>query len=579
MEFNKTNWRSAYQWLEVKQEKLIRAYEKNDTNEILKIQVSILKDCRTTAIAVRRVASNKDSSTPGVDGKTLTTSLDQEKFAKILHKIMRNPSTYKPNKVTRIWARKDNGDMQLLKMLTIQDRLVQAVYLEAIAPIVEAQSCSNSFGFRKLRSAKDAVLSLRGKLIHPKASEWVFNADISKCFDRVNHEFLLRHVPLYRKVDRNVIRLMLKAKIIKQEKYKDPEIGTPQGSLLSPVLNNIALNGLEKAVKEKAFELVKPILKRRGNPKVHVVRYVDGFIIVGPSKKMLVFLIPIIKEFLSKRGLEISKEKFSIFNLWESDLDFLRFSFRKRTFNYRAQSETTWKKRKTKSSARVIILPNKVEQRVFKSKVREIVKSYTDVSTLIIILSKYLRSWANYFNVTSSSAEHVRKCHRFVFWLCWRKVKRLYSKLTKKQLKKRFFPKHKFYQNGRYVTRAWVFSSETKLERASTPGAKVRLYNLDSVKAPGNPIIRTELNAYLPGDKLQLEKVMTFHAPSTIERISRFQNFICPVCRQSLKNGETLELHHSPNLKTWQLQQVNNKKIKLFVLHKLCHLTIHKKKS
>lgn len=90
---------------------------------------------------------------------------------------------------------------------------MQAVYLEAIDPLVECNACRNSFGFRKFRSAQDAVLALRGKLIHPKASEWILNADIKKCFDRINHNFLLRSVPVYRKVDRNVLKKMLKAKI------------------------------------------------------------------------------------------------------------------------------------------------------------------------------------------------------------------------------------------------------------------------------------------------------------------------------------------------------------------------------
>lgn len=108
------------------------------------------------------------------------------------------------------------------------------------------------------------------------------------------------------------------------------------------------------------------------------------------------------------------------------------------------------------------------------------------------------------------------------------------------------------------------------------PTAKLRLYNLDSVKAPGLPIIGTGLNAYLPEDKLRLERSVTFHAPSTIERISARQNFICPVCGQSLRNGETLELHHSPSLKEWQLNLDKNKKVKLFVLHRLCHYRVHK---
>lgn len=171
MEFEKINWRSAYHWLEIKQEKLIKAYKNKNTNLTLQIQVSILKDYRTTAIAVRRVATNKGSNTPGVGGKVFKTVKDQTELAKAVHKIMRNPSTYKPNSVKRIWIPKSNGERRSLGISVILDRAVQAVYLEIIDPIVEIDSCENSYGFRKLRSAKDAILSLREKLTYPKASE------------------------------------------------------------------------------------------------------------------------------------------------------------------------------------------------------------------------------------------------------------------------------------------------------------------------------------------------------------------------------------------------------------------------
>jgi|JI61114BRNA_FD_contig_101_193406_length_4991_multi_4_in_0_out_0_1 RNA-directed DNA polymerase len=580
MKFEKINWRSAYSWLKIEQEKLIEAYEKKDKNLIIKIQVSILKDFRTTAIAVRRVATNKGSNTPGVDGKVLKTAKDRTELAKAVHKIMLNPSTYKPDAVKRVWVSKDNDGRRPLGIPTTIDRAVQAVYLEVVDPIVEINSCENSYGFRKFRNAKDAVLSLRGKLIHPKASEWVLSADISKCFDKISHEFLLRHVPLHRKVDRNIIMKMLKAKVIDQRDVFESENGTPQGGILSPVLANIALNGLEKTIKEKAAEVVKSVLGRRGNPKVHVVRYADDFIILAPSKKMLLVLMPAIENFLSKRGLQISKDKSSLFNIWENEIQFLGFSFKKKAFNYRTRVEIVWEKRKTKSKSRIEILPLKEKQKLFKKKVKDIVKSHTDISTLIITLSQYLRGWANYFNATSTSAEHVRKCHRYVLKLCCQKVGKIYPKLALKERKSRFFPKHKFYQNGRYVTRAWVFSSSTKLERPSNNFAKVRLYNLDSVMAPGKAIIKTGMNAYLSKDKLQLNKNVTLVASSSVEKIAARQGFICPGCGQNLGNGEQIEIHHSPNLKDWQLSQSqkgNKKNVKLFALHRLCHRKIHNK--
>lgn len=120
---------------------------------------------------------------------------------------------------------------------------------------------------------------------------------------------------------------MLKTKIIDQSDVFEPESGTPQRRILSPVLANVALNGLEKAIKEKAAEVVKSVLGRRGNPKVYVVRYADDLIVVAPSKKMLRVLMPIIEKFLFERGLEISKNKSFTFNIWESEVKNLGFSF------------------------------------------------------------------------------------------------------------------------------------------------------------------------------------------------------------------------------------------------------------
>ena len=143
-----------------------------------------------------------------------------------MFEIIRTPSIYKPSTVKRVWIPKKDGFQRPLGIPAIVDRVVQAVYPGTIDLLVEHNACKNSFGFRKFRSSQDAVLALRRKLIHPKASEWILNADIKKCFDQVNHDFLLRSVPIYRKVDRNVIKKMLKAKIIDMRAVTAPEMGT-----------------------------------------------------------------------------------------------------------------------------------------------------------------------------------------------------------------------------------------------------------------------------------------------------------------------------------------------------------------
>lgn len=560
MKFNQVNWKSAYEWLHEKQALLVKVYKKGDTLKVRHIQISILKDFRTTAIGVRRVTGSSGSRTPGVDGVIATTAEERELLAKKVHSIVRTPSIYKPSAVKRVWIPKKDGSQRPLGIPTIVDRAVQAVYLEAIDPLVECNACKNSFGFRKFRSAQDAVLALRGKIIHPKASEWILNADIKKCFDRINHNFLLRSVPVYRKVDRNVIKKMLKAKIIDTSAVTIPEMGTPQGGVLSPVLCNVALNGLEEMVKIKATELCKPILGRRGNPKVHVVRYADDFIIIGPSKKMLKALRPHVENFLAERGLEISKAKSSLFNIWEQEFEFLGFSFNKKRFNYKKRSEISWEKRSYKSTSRIIIKPSDDNLKKFRNRIRDIVRSHTDLSSLVLKLNEYLRGWAIYFAITGDSAERVRGMHRFVLGQCWNKVVKLFPVTPRKALKKQFFPTYKFYQLGRYVQRAWVFSVPTKLERPSVENAKLRLFNLDSIRAPGKAQIPMGLNAYEKADRELLEKrvLYTIFPSGTVEKICKRQKFVCPACGQSLSNGENIEVHHLPSLKDLRLLATPN---------------------
>ena len=182
MKFEKINWKSAYEWLEQKQEILLKEYKKDKQKieTIRRIQCIILKDFRTTAIAVRRISENEGASTSGVDKRTVKTIEEKNELAQKTFKIMRNPSKYKPSQIRYIFITKLDGTKRPVAIPTTLDRAIQAVYVEAIDPIVEEQSCLDSYGFRKIRSAQDAILAFRSKLIHPKASEWVLNVDIKK---------------------------------------------------------------------------------------------------------------------------------------------------------------------------------------------------------------------------------------------------------------------------------------------------------------------------------------------------------------------------------------------------------------
>ena len=145
MKFNQVNWKLAYEWLHEKQALLVEVYKKGDTLKVRHLQISILKDFRTTAIAVRRVTTSSGSRTPGVDGVTVTSAEERDALALQVFKIVRTPSIYKPSAVKRVWIPKKDGSQRPLGIPTIVDRAVQAVYLEAIDPLVEHNACKNSF--------------------------------------------------------------------------------------------------------------------------------------------------------------------------------------------------------------------------------------------------------------------------------------------------------------------------------------------------------------------------------------------------------------------------------------------------
>lgn len=256
---------------------------------------------------------------------------------------------------------------------------------------------------------------------------------------------------------------------------------------------------------------------------------------------MLKVLRSYIENLLAERGLEISKAKSSLFNIKEQDFEFLGFSFDKKRFNYKKCSEVSLvKKQSYKSTSCIIIKPSNDNLRKFKNKVRDVIGSHTNLFTFVLKLNEYLRGWAIYFTTTGDSAECVRKLHRFVLLKCWDKIVKLHPSTPRKALRKRFFPKLKFYQLGRYVECSWVFSVLTKLERPSVDDALLRFFNLDSIRAPGNAQIPMKLNAYEKADRERLEnRILYTNFPfGTVEKICRRQKFICLFCGQSLSNGE-----------------------------------------
>lgn len=175
---------------------------------------------------------------------------------------------------------------------------MQALYLLALNPVAETRADPNSYGFRSARSAADAIEACFIALCQNNRAEWVLEGDIRSCFDRISHEWLLTHIPM----DTTILKKWLKAGYIESRCLHPTEEGTPQGGIISPVITNMTLDGLEQLLSSHF-----PKEGRKGRKtKVNLIRYADEFCITGSSKELLEQEVkPLVEQFLRERGLEV----------------------------------------------------------------------------------------------------------------------------------------------------------------------------------------------------------------------------------------------------------------------------------
>src|SRR5216684_4238852 len=201
---------------------------------------------------------------------------------------------------------------------------MQALYLHALDPIAETLADPNSYGFRKERSCADAMEQCATVLSNSTRPQWILEGDIKSCFDQISHPWLLSHVPM----DKTILNKWLKAGYMDKSVLYATDDGTPQGGICSPVLANMALDGLERILRKKYPHSGRRALKGK-TKQVNLIRYADDFLITGIAQEVLEAEVkPLVTEFLHARGLELSAEKTSITPI-EDGCDFLGQHVRK----------------------------------------------------------------------------------------------------------------------------------------------------------------------------------------------------------------------------------------------------------
>lgn len=506
---------------------LSRQLSKKDYNAVKRLQYLLTHSFYAKALAVKRVVTNDGRRTPGVDGVLWNTPAKKMAAALSL-----TDKRYRARPLRRVYIeKKDKKKKRPLGIPTMYDRAMQALYALALEPVAETTADGKSFGFRKGRCAQDACEylfnALSRKHISPK---WVLEGDIKGCFDHISHQWLIDNIPM----DKSILKQFLKAGFVFQGELFPTEAGTPQGGIISPILANMALDGMQKLLSDRFHtnRLGKVDNRFRNAHKVNLVRYADDFIVTAATKEIAEEAKELIRDFLKTRGLELSEEKTLITHI-DDGFDMLGWTFRK--FN-----------------GKLIVKPSKKSLKAFTASLSETIlgrgKAWKQ-NLLIEKLNQQIRGWTNYHRSVCAS-EAFTHIDYVLYELLWRWAKRRHPHKGKWWVSTNYW-----HRRG---NRNWVFSTEDK-----------ELLRVDHIPIIRHTKVRMDANPYLEPEY--------FHARQFSRGMKRFtgrfkqiwknQNGCCHHCGLPMDIQDEREIFFKVPKSKGGKEEVRN----MAYVHKYCN--------
>jgi RNA-directed DNA polymerase len=398
-EWKHINWRKLERRVFKLQKRIYKASLRGDVKAIRRLQKTLMKSWYAKCLSVRRVTQdNTGKKTAGVDGEK---SLSLSARFKLVNELKLGTKV-KPTR--RVWIPKPGTDEKRpLGIPTMYDRALQALVKLALEPEWEAKFEPNSYGFRPGRSCHDAIEAIFSSI--NKKPKFVLDADIAKCFDRIDHEALLKKLNTSPTI-RHQIRAWLKSGVMDTGQLFPTSEGTPQGGVISPLLANIALHGMEERIKQYADTLPTRSGhgKRDNRSSLSLIRYADDFVILHEDITVVQRCKEIISEWLKDMGLELKPAKTRLthtLNEWGTEkpgFDFLGFNIRQ------------WKvgKYHSKQGFKTIITPSSQKQKIHYDRVTSIINDHKAApqEALISRLNPIITGWSNYYSTVVSKVAY-----------------------------------------------------------------------------------------------------------------------------------------------------------------------------
>ncbi len=428
---------------------------------------------------------------------------------------------------------------------------MQALHKLALEPVAEMTADYNSYGFRPELCPADAIAQLFNILAKKGSAQWILAGDIKSCFDKISQSWMLQNIC----TDTKMLERWLKAEFVEKGKLFPTTEGCPQGGIISPVAANMVLDGLEDLLGSKyGSQKIDGNRHRTQKNHVYFVRFADDFVITGNSKALLEDEIkPLVREFLTKRGLELSEEKTKVTHISEG-FDFFGQNIRKYRYG--------------KPDEKLLIKPAKKNVKAFLADMRKTIHTLRTATqeTVIKTLNPKITGWANYhrhiaakktFSTIDNSIWHAlwnwaRRRHRNKNY-CW-----IFSK---------YF--HSIGNRNAVFSCQGVQKDGSEKQLCLKKATDVQIKRHVKIRSPATPFDPLHEEYFEKRDAIKMVDNLEGHRK--LLHLWKRQKGLCPICTQRINQETGWHLHHLVRRVDGGPDTVSN----LCLLHPVCHAQGH----